>query len=566
MAESSAHEVKVSFVIQGLDKELRVVSLSGDEGLSTLFLFHVELACEDSGLSMDSVVGKEGCLTLSSREGDRTLHGMVGRLQQRETRREGSWSFTFYRLTLVPKAWQLRHRVDCRIFQKKTVKEIVSGILDGAHVKYKFHSSGEEPRTREYCVQFRESDWAFVSRLLEEEGYFYYFVHGESGHELQIGCDFQHHRDIPGEDVVPFHVRDGLVTGQEHIFSFFYGQAMKSGRVTLEDFNFEKPGLELMTSTSGSLDEKLEVYDYPGRYQSQEEGRRQAKLRLEAIEATRRQAEGESSCPRLVAGHYFVLDGYERQELNGQRFLLTRVHHEAGPAGGASVGEGVLDRAISYSNRFTCIPRAVPFRPRRRTPKPRITGVQTAIVQTETGEIDTRELAQVHVKFHWDRREGTDKQLTCWIRVAQIWAGGAWGALVMPRKGQEVIVEFEDGDPDRPIITGRVYNGRSVPPYLLPRDQTMSTLMSRTSPGGGGFNEIRFEDKKGQEELFTRAQLDQNEIVLRNQSTNVGGKRELAVGGDHVEEVKGESAHRVTGDRTVKTGRATSSRPRRASR
>jgi type VI secretion system secreted protein VgrG len=554
MAESSAHDLKTTFIIKGLDKELHVVRFKGEEGLSIQYQFDLEVGCEDSNLAMDAIVGKEGCLTISGKEGERYVHGMVSRLQQGETKREGSWSFTFYHLTLVPKAWRLRHRTDCRIFQKKTVQQIVSGILDGAQIKHKFHSSGgEETRAREYCVQFRESDWSFVSRLLEEEGYFYYFVHDEQGHELQIGYNFQHHKDIPGEDVVPYHARDGLVAGQEFVFRFLYGQAIESGCVTLEDFNYEKPELELKIDARGSLDEKLEVYEYPGGYQSPEEGKRKAKLRLEALEATRRQGEGESTCPRLVAGHYFVLAGHERQELNHQKFLLTRIRHEAEPAGGGSVGEGVLEKATAYSNRFTCIPRAVPFRPLRLTPRPRITGVQTAIVQTETGEIDTRELAQVHVRFHWDRRGSTGTMLTCWIRVAQHWAGAAWGSLYLPRKGQEVIVEFEDGDPDRPIITGCVYNGLNVPPYLLPRDQTKSTLMSQTSPGGGGFNEIRFEDKKGQEELFTHAQKDQNEIVRGNQSTTVGGKRGLAIKGDHVEEVKGESAHRVVGDRTVKT-------------
>ena len=571
---SSGHEVKVRLTVKGAkeDSDLRVVEVKGEEGVSMQFLFNLLLASDDANLSLDEMVGSSAWLTISTSEGDRYVHGMISRLQQRDT--DSGRHHTFYQATLVPRAWRLRLRKDCRIFQNMNAKEIIASILKEEGITHKFHGKDTIPK-RVYCVQFRESDWAFISRLLEEDGYFYYFEHklkeektdqnpGEGldkatpEHILHIGNNFQHHKDIPGENRIPFHGASGGVAGQEHIYRFFYGQAVRSGKVTLDDYNYEKPALDLTSASAGEKNKKLEVYEYPGDYQTKEEGKRQAELRWEAIEATRKQGEGQSTCPRLVAGHYFMLDKYARKELNGKRFLLTRIHHTAEPAPddeGLSVGQ--LQRDTTYYNDFHCIPRKVPFRPLRRTPRPRIIGVQTAIVQAVSGEIDSQLLGEVHVKFHWDRRkdrpEVSGKQLTCRIRVAQYWAGPAYGAMYIPRKDHEVIVEFIDGDPDRPIITGRVYNGLNVPPYPLPQDQTISTIMSHSSPEGSGFNEIRFEDKKGKEEFFTHAERTQNEIVKASQHTSVGGGRYLTVGKDHVEQVDGESTHKVAGDRTVKT-------------
>ena len=545
MSDENKNAVSATFEVDGLDSELHLIRLEGEEGISMPFRFNLLLAAASSSLDIAGVVGQGALVTLQRDGKKRTFHGMVSSFMQRESGRK----YTYYQALVVPCCARLLHRQDCRIFQQQTVKDIVGKVLQDAGVTHKFMAHGRLEK-REYCVQYRESDWDFICRLLEEEGFYYFFQHGQDDHLLSIVDDKQFVPDIPGQSTVKFHPPDTNLAAEEHINLFFFGEAIQSGKVALCDFNYEKPSLGMLSEQPASKDGDLEIYDYPGLYSIPEQGRERARLWLEEAQARRVQGEGRSDCTRFSAGLAFTLEDHVREDLNGQKYLLTRVFHRV-EKGREDLESGALDSRCTYGNDFSCIQYDVPFRPPRTTRKPHVQGVQTAIVVGPSGEeIYTDELGRVKVQFHWDRQGGKDQHSSCWVRVSQLWAGQGWGAIYIPRIGQEVIVDFIEGDPDRPIITGRVYHAQNVPPYPLPAEMTKSTIMSNSSPGGDGANEIRFEDKKGDEEIYTHAQKDQNEVVENDMSTTVGRDRTITVKGQRTETVKGDEAITVEGGRT----------------
>ena len=547
MGESNANDVKATFEVSGLSHELRVLSFEGEEGISTPFQFNLLLACSSSQLSLSDVVGKDGLLTLTGPRGDRHIHGLVSQFQQQDTGRK----FTVYEASLVPGVWRLLYSRDSRIFQQMSIKDIISGILKGRKVEFKFQTKGnKEPPTREYCVQYRESDWAFICRLLEEEGFFYFFEHRRDKHVLHIGDDLHFYPEISGPSTVEYHVPDARVPASEHIFRLYFSESVQPGKASLSDFNFKKPALDQLRERKGDVDGDLELYDYPGLYEVPEVGKELVQVRLEEAQVDRRKGLGESTCARLCTGHVFTLDNHIREDANGVSYLLTRVNHR-GDRGSMDLDAGVLDQRMSYANTFSFMPAEVPFRPPRLTRKPHVQGVQTAIVVGPAGEeIYTDEHARVKVQFHWDREGKRDDKSSCWIRVSQLWAGQGWGAVWIPRIGHEVIVDFIEGDPDRPIITGRVYHAQNVPPYPLPGEKTKSTIKSNSTVGGGGSNEIRFEDKKGSEEVYTHAQKDQNEVIDNDMTTDVGRDQAITVGQDRQRTIGRDETITVKGQRT----------------
>ena len=554
MPGTTQNELQATFAIDGLKDELRLISFRGSEGLSQLFAFSLNVGCTSNAIPLDELVGRAGLLTIEGQHDPRHVHGLVSRMRQLDSGRK----YTEYQVDLVPRAWRLLHRHDCRIFQHQGMVDIISQVLDADGVEFEFHCMNNiAPADREYCVQYRESDWAFVSRLLEEEGYWYYFEHWDQGHMLHLGNGPVFHPAIPAPAEVPFREPKAAMATEEHIHSFHLEGAVHSGKVTLTDFNFLKPSLQMFTSRRARRDDRLERYDYPGLYQVPEEGRQVAEVRLEEARARVRLADGRSSCPRLGAGSTFTLDGHGRNDLNGVKYLVTGVEHR-GEKKAVDLDQGALDQRCTYTNAFSCIPATVLYRPPRKTPRPFVQGVQTAIVVGPAGEeIYTDEHGRVKVQFHWDRLGQRDEESSCWIRVSQLWAGQGWGAMWIPRIGHEVIVDFLEGDPDRPIITGRVYHGQNVPPYVLPDHKTRSTIKSNSSPGGAGYNEIRFEDKKGSEEIYTHAQKDQNEKVENNMSTTVGNDQSISVGNNRsLTTENNETIINNKGNRTrdVKTG------------
>ncbi|HEX5746719.1 MAG TPA: type VI secretion system tip protein TssI/VgrG [Archangium sp.] len=560
------------FEVEGCSDPLRVVRFSGTEGVSSLFEFQVELASTNPYIDFADMLGKSALLTLRGELVPRFLNGLISRFEQLNELPH----YTLYRATVTPLAWRLEQRYDCRIFQKLDTPAILKKVFDTAGIpadRVRFVlTNNYEPR--DYCVQYRESDWAFVSRLMEEDGIFYFFEHAADKHVLVLGDGKPALKPIDGPDALCFRRETGMVVLEDHVRRFRFSEEVRSGKATLRDYRFKQPGLKMEVEHKAEVDSDLEVYDYPGEYQDPAQGtlakgKTIARVRLEAFQATKRVGRGESDCERLCPGRMFTLEEHPRGDYNG-RYLLTQVKHEGQQP--HVLDEESQGGEFSYSNEFMCVPHHVPYRPARVTPRPHVKGSQTAVVVGPAGEeIYVDEWGRVKVQFHWDRQGQMDEHSSCWVRVSQLWAGEAWGAMFIPRIGQEVIVDFIEGDPDRPIIIGRVYNGNNLVPYALPAEKTKSTIKSNSSLDGGGYNELRFEDEKGQEQVFIHAQRnmdvhvkndsfedilhdrhqtigsvgkggkvgDQNELVYRDKSLTVhrnsqeqvGGSMKLLVGG-----------------------------------
>lgn len=531
---------------------LGVVHFALHEGLSRLFSLEVEFASAKLKLPKpEAPLGSSAVFRIMDDAGagsySRCVHGIVSRFEQIGSTRK----FEIYRAQIVPWVWRLLHRRDCRIFQEMTVQEIVTEVLRSSGLAtdaFEFKVQGNYlPRT--YCVQYRESDWTFISRLLEEEGIFYYFDHtSEEDHVLVMSDHIPNPSLIPPPAVLPFSPPSGLVPNRAAIHEWSVSRHIATGKVTLRDFDFAKPTQDLEAVAEAKVDQDLESYDYPGAYGVLDEGKRRASVRLEEQQAFGMVGRGSSACHRMIPGRHFDIVGHPYHP-KGSWLLVSVDHSGAQPQ---VLGEDAPSGDATYSNGFTAIPATTSFRPSRVTPKPVMRGLQTAVVVGPAGEeVYVDEHGRVKVQFHWDRLGSRDENSSCWIRVSQLWAGQSWGAMWIPRIGHEVIVDFLDGDPDRPIITGRVYNGDNQPPYALPKEKTKSTIKSESSKGGGGFNELRFEDLKGKEEVFLQAQKDWNIKVLNDKGQSVGHDETLSVGNDRTKTVERDQTVHINGKSTT---------------
>jgi type VI secretion system secreted protein VgrG len=526
------------FLFKIADKKLGVAEFSIREEISVPFGVDLTLASEDD-IQFDDVIAQEALLTILGFEEDRYVHGIVREFMQTGSRGR----FHLYQAAVVPSLWLLSLEQDCRIFQNKTVQEIVTQILNETDItsdRFAFRPQNQY-QPREYCVQYRETDLNFISRILEEEGIFYFFEHTEDKHLLVFGDSTVNYQPIAGtknennQTEVKFHAPDALVPDEESVYEFMFSRQIQSGKITLRDFNFEKPSLDLTAQEEADSFKKLEMYDYPGEYAEQGRGKTQAGLRLEETVMFRDRAEGQSNCPRFVPGFTFKLTGHEREGFDQEYLLLDVFHSGSQPQ---VLEEHTGGGGTSYSNQMLGIPSSVTLRPERKAPKPVVEGVQTAMVVGPEGEeIYTDTYGRVKAQFHWDREGEKNESSSCWIRVASSFAGGNYGCIFTPRIGQEVIVDFIEGDPDRPIITGRVYNASTMPPYPLPDEKTKSAIKTNSSLGGKGFNEIRFEDAKGDEEIFIHAEKNLDMRVKNNRREWIGNDRHLMVKRDRLEQV-----------------------------
>lgn len=500
-ADSSATTLALT-ASSPLDK-LFVQSMSGTETLNGLF--HIELACraKDSQLDLEAALGKHLTVTLGASSALRPLDGLCARIRQRPAES----GYALYLIELRPWLWWLTLSSDNRIFQSKSVPDIVEAVFAaGGYEDYELSLTGTYT-ARDYCVQYGETDFAFVSRLLEEEGIFYYFKHEAGTHTMVLADASDAYGTCPGAATIDF--MPPMIGERElqAIHAGEIGQEAVSSAFAATDYAFTTPSTSLKSSAEASAATPA-LYDYPGGYSTKSAGDPLTKKRVEALGARARCLSGESSSRGMVPGHSFTLAGHERSDANIE-WVVSEVRHEA------SHGE--------YNNFFAALPKDTSFRPPRTTPRPRIHGTQTAIVVGKSGEeIWTDQYGRVKVQFHWDRVGKSDENSSCWMRVAQLWAGKGWGAQFVPRVGQEVVVGFLDGDPDRPLVTGCVYNGTNTLPYALPAEQTKSAIKTNSSKGGGGFNELRFEDKKDAEELYLHAQKDMKTEVLNNTTLTVG--------------------------------------------
>ena len=553
------------------------------EGISQLFSIRVEMlaANEDRGqVAFDRLIGQK--LTVKVLMADeRTYHHFNG-ICSRISQGARDSHFTSYYAEMVPWLWALTRKSQSRIFQRMTVPDILKKVLQFPDVTYQLQGPFEP---RDFCVQYRETDFNFASRLREEEGIFYFFKHSDGRHQMVVANSPDAHPDVPGPTPITYEEVEGGVRDDNRIWGWRKEQLWRSGKVTLWDHSFELPhkNLEAVRETQESAqfgkethklklggNQAFELYDWPGEYAQRfdgidtgggeqpaelqkvfRDGERTARVRMEEEAAPALTARGESNVKHLVSGHKFTL---KRHFSSDGAYVLTAVTHSATFGADYRAEEEPL---LSYSNSFTAIPTSVPFRPRRQTPKPVVSGCQTAVVVGPSGEeIFTDKYGRVKVQFHWDREVKCNEESSCWVRVGTSWAGRQWGAVHIPRIGQEVIVDFQEGDPDQPIILGSVYNPDMMPPYRLPENKTQSGIKSRSSPGGGpqNFNEIRLEDKKGREQLYIHAEKNQDIEVENDETHWVGNDRSKTIGRSETTSVGKDRTESVGKDESITIG------------
>jgi len=532
------------------DDALLLDSFVGVERVSDPFRFVLRLLSPDPNVDMQSLLTKPAVLTFQlAGDAERHIHGNICRMKLLEV---GADAMAAYEAEVVPWFWFLTLFSDCRIFQNMAVPDIVEKVFkDRGFTDFRANLQGTY-NPREFCVQYRETDFNFVSRLLEEEGIFYYFEHTEDKHTMVLADDvsaFAACPNQPNDASVQFAPTTGGRLDNDVVFTLEAEYRVQTGTASHTDYDFTKPNASLFATLAGQ--QKGEAYDYPGKYATKDDGDHYARIRLEELEVGISTVRGASNCMGFESGYKFTLTNHYRDAAN-MDYTLLMVEHRAR---NTSYSAGQVD-PFEYKNRFEAIPNSVPFRPARRARKPVIDGTQTAVVVGKSGEeIWTDQYGRVVVQFFWDRQGTSNENSSCWIRVAQGWAGKQWGYICIPRIGQEVIVSFLEGDPDRPIITGSVYNAVQMPPYTLPDNQTQSTWKSMSSKGGGGFNELRFEDKKGSEQIFIHGEKDMDMRIKNDRREWIGEDRHLVVVRDKLEKTGRDSHLDLTRDHIEKIGR-----------
>lgn len=510
------------------------------EHLSRPFRFELKLLSADANIAFGSILGERVTLRLERQDtssGPEYFNGFVSRFRQVES----AGDFARYEMTVVPWLWFLTRTSDCRIFQEMTVPDIIKKACnDAGFSDIDISGLTGTYRTWEYCVQYRETAFNFLSRLMEQEGICYYFKHEEQKHTLMLADAPSAHAEAPGLSELVFRPEDRASTLRERVSSWTIEQSVQAGSYVLTDYDFKQPKKLLLTKSAEPKQHAaadFEMYDFPGEYVEPGDGDKYAQIRLQELHTDQTRASGETDAKGIRVGYIFELTEHPREDQN-RKHLVVSTSRSAETTQYRSGESGASD---SYSCSFVAIDAKHQFRPARVTPKPIVSGCQTAFVVGKPGEeIDPDEFGRVKVKFHWDRDAKGDHTSSCWMRVSQTVAGKRWGAIHIPRIGQEVIVEFLEGDPDRPIITGRVYNGINKPPYDLPGMKTVSGMKSNSSKGGQGFNEIRFEDKKGDEQIFLHAEKNIDIRAKNDRFESIGHDRNLDVGNDKFEEVKND--------------------------
>ena len=531
---------------------LLLISVSGTEQLGRPFEYHLELASENHQIKATDIVGQNVTIRLDLLAGGtRYFNGHISRFTQLTT----AGQLARYRATVVPWLWFLSRTAICRIFQEKTVPDMIKQIFrDRGFTNFEDGLSGSY-RTWEYCAQYRETDFNFVSRLMEQEGIYYYFKHENGKHSLVLADSYSAHESYPEFKQLKYQPADRGTAAEEYVSDWIVETSLQPGSYALNDFDFKNTQKDLLARAKVGREHTaadFEMYDYPGDYTETGDGEEYAKKRIQELQAGYEVATAQSNARGICTGFTVSLTDHPHKDQN-REYLITSANYtikgdevfSASAAGGECI----------YSCGFTAIESQQPFRSPRITPKPSTSGPQTAIVVGPSGEeIYTDKYGRVKVKFHWDRDSKADENSSCWIRVAQVWAGKNWGTMFIPRIGQEVIVEFLEGNPDQPIITGRVYNAQVMPPYDPKKNPTMSTLKSNSSKGGG-FNEIRFEDKKGEEQIYVHAEKNLDIRIKNDRFETVGNNRHLHVEKDKFEHVDNNRNETVDADHREEIGK-----------
>jgi type VI secretion system secreted protein VgrG len=544
--------------------EMHLLSMSGNEELGRLFQYDIELLSPDPSIALADVLAQNVTVTLDLLNGGfRHFNGYVSRFSFAGTTREQA----VYRATLRPWLWFLTRTSDSRIYNQRSTPDVVKRVFRH-YGQALFDGPLPGHAARDFIVQYRETDFNFVSRLMEEEGIYYYFRHALGKHTLVFADSLGAHDKYPGLGVPYLPPTDSGRHQGDHLDSWRVSQEIQPAAYVMKEYDFKRPRADLRAVANPPADAKKarhlmgEFYDYPGGYPERTDGETLGGIHLDELGTNYETVETTGTPRALGVGQTFRVTDLPRLDQN-REYLVVRAHYELrNPDIDSS---GTTDAAEVFQGAFRLMDSTSPFRPARHTPRPIVQGPQTAIVvgdkkaHPDASEIVTDEHARVRVRFFWERlggertddpddEEKRNEDMTTWVRVSQVWAGSQWGAIHIPRVGQEVIVDFLEGDPDRPIVTGRIYNGDNMPPYTLPQNKTQSGIKSRSTTGGGpsNFNEIRFEDKKGGEELHVQAERDHSTLVKRNQSLSVGADRSVSVGGNETISVTGTRSSTIT--------------------
>ena len=528
----------------GAGAELKFRSMSAHEEVSRLFEYQIVGVAKGNNLSADAVLGKPVAVCMDLGSGHkRWFHGIATAFGV-EGRDGEQYS---YRIVARPWLWLLTRSADLRIFQDKTALDIIKQVLGECSAGSVTVKARGPFQTRSYCVQYRETDFNFVSRLMEEEGIFYWFDHTEAKHDLVLADSPNMHEAMAGYEDALFRSEQAALGEMAVITRWAMRHEIQPGKVTLRDYDFERPSTDLQTESPSSgrkhAEAEHEIYDSPGGYLDKGTGKNLAAIRLEESTARFGRFHGEGNTPGLVVGRKFTLKEHPRADQNiGYLVLATQI--DASQTGERSAGQGG-----GFLCRFSAQSLTEAFRPARTSRKPTVAGPQTAVVvgAGDPGDIVPDKYGRVKLQFHWDRVGKKDANSSCWVRVASPWAGNGFGMIALPRLGQEVVVDFLEGDPDQPLITGRVHNAEQMPPYELPANATVSTLKSRSKLGPvDAFNELRFEDKKGSEYVWMQAQKDRFEVVEDTLKSEIRKHEHRSVKENRKELIEGEYHLMVT--------------------
>lgn len=510
-------------------------SFQGTEAISQPFRFSLLMRSSSTALDPALIVGASVTVKMAPPGGPvRFFNGIVSRF----IHAGGDSAFASYSAELVPSLWLLTLSRDRVIYQNKTASDIIKAVLGDFGVTFDAQLTATYG-SREYCVQYDETALEFISRLMEEEGIFYFFTYADGGHTMVLGDSSAAHTDCTGAATLRYFPDPGGRRTIDTVHQIGYESRLVAQKFEYSDYNYLTPSTALLTQSAGATG-KGKQFAYPGKHDVLADGTQRAKVRSEASQVDGAVCRGMSYCYPLSAGKKFTLSGHARAALNTALVLRTVTHSAS---------------SDQYSNSFEAFAATVPFRPPRLSPLPRVAGSQTALVVGPSGEeIWTDKHGRIKVQFHWDRVGVKDENSSCWVRVAQSWAGLGWGSLFLPRIGQEVVVSYVDGDPDRPLVTGSVYNAENTTPVTLPGMQTQSTIKSRSSKQGSAGNELRMEDKKDSEEFYIHAQKDMKVEIENDLSTKLlkGSETHTLEKGDRTVDVQtGKETHKVKGTRAL---------------
>ncbi|MFJ7885193.1 type VI secretion system tip protein VgrG [Pseudomonas sp. NPDC096917] len=547
-----ARDTSFSLTLTACAHPVQVLAFSGDEAISSPFSFDVELVCDRADLDLEALLHTSAFLGF-----DRQGHGIHGQIYRIAHSSPGK-RLSLYRLTLVPRLAYLEHRTNQRIFQNKTVQQIIETLLEEHGILSTIYGFSLQATyaPREYCVQYGESDLHFIQRLCFEEGIHYHFKHSSDAHYLQFGDGQTAFTAL--ERATPYVQNAGMVAQEAAVDRFDLRLTTRTNSTLRRDYDFKTASRTLQAQSRADLNRRpLEHYTYPGRFSNDAHGERQSQRALEQHQSDYRQASGHSDQPTLSSGHFLTLSQHPYSDWNAP-WLLTRVHHEGKQPqvleeqGGQSQIEHALDFAQGYRNCFLATPENVTYRSPIVFDRPRLHGNQTARVTGPAGqEIHCDQFGRVKVSFHWDRSGVDDDTSSCWLRVASSWAGDSHGAVTIPRVGMEVLVSYLEGDVDQPVVSGCLVSSLTPSALQLPAEKTQSIFRSRSSLAGGGYNELRIEDRTGQEKIYLHAQRDMAQHIENDSHVQVDGKREETIVGNSVVVLGAEDQQTVTADRKI---------------